>query len=287
MELLGSLPDGATLAYTDGSVLKNPRKASCGVFIPELGVAKGWILRHPSSSFVAELQGIKMALTELYQHELPDIFIITDSKAAIVALRNINSKSHSVVLKIWDMVQNFSGSGSRVSFVWIPGHAGIPGNEEADKLANEAHKNDDIGAITINNQLSSREHVATLKQKSVTSWLNEIKEETTSAIVSQYSSLTPQKWMIHNDRKIHSALIKLRTKHNGLKHNTSRHFHTIDEEDNEADPWCRFGCPKREDEDHLLLDCPQFESHRNKLKSHLADLKGSFSSKILLGLEKN
>ena len=121
--------------------------------------------------------------------------------------------------------------------------------------------------------------VATLKQKSVTSWLNEIKEETTSAIVSQYSSLTPQKWMIHNDRKIHSALIKLRTKHNGLKHNTSRHFHTIDEEDNEADPWCRFGCPKREDEDHLLLDCPQFESHRNKLKSHLADLKVSFSSK--------
>ena len=111
--------------------------------------------------------------------------------------------------------------------------------------------------------------------------------KTTSAIVSQYSSLTPQKWMIHNDRKIHSALIKLRTKHNGLKHNTSRHFHTIDEEDNEADPWCRFGCPKREDEDHLLLDCPQFESHRNKLKSHLADLKVSFSSKILLGLEKN
>ena len=93
--------------------------------------------------------------------------------------------------------------------------------------------------------------------------------------------------MIHNDRKIHSALMKLRTKHNGLKHNASCRFHTIDEEGNEADPWCRFGCPKREDEDHLLLDCPQFESHRNKLKSHLADLKVSFSSKILLGLEKN
>ena len=69
--------------------------------------------------------------------------------------------------------------------------------------------------------------------------------------------------MIHNDRKIHSALMKLRTKHNGLKHNASCRFHTIDEEGNEADPWCRFGCPKREDEDHLLLDCPQFESHRH------------------------
>ena len=41
--------------------------------------------------------------------------------------------------------------------------------------------------------------------------------------------------MIHNDRKIYSALIKLKTKHNGRKHNTSRHFHTVDNEDNEAD----------------------------------------------------
>jgi hypothetical protein len=60
------------------------------------------------------------------------------------------------------------------------GHAGIPGNEEADKLANDSHKNDAIEAQIIDNQLSIREHVALLRQENATNWLNEIKKDSTS-----------------------------------------------------------------------------------------------------------
>jgi hypothetical protein len=44
--------------------------------------------------------------------------------------------------------------------------------------------------------------VARLRKENATNWLNEIKKESTSKMVSQYSSLIPQKWIIHNDRKI-------------------------------------------------------------------------------------
>ena len=39
---------------------------------------------------------------------------------------------------IWVSLRDTNRRGTHITMQWIPGHAGIPGNEEADRIANQA-----------------------------------------------------------------------------------------------------------------------------------------------------
>ena len=63
------------------------------------------------------------------------IHICSDSRAAIAALAKTTSKL-SLEWESTKALEKLIGS-NEVTLVWIPGHHGTPGNEEADKLAKE------------------------------------------------------------------------------------------------------------------------------------------------------
>jgi ribonuclease HI len=63
------------------------------------------------------------------------IHICSDSRAAIAALAKATTES-SLVWKCMQVLEKLSKS-NKVTLMWIPGHQGIPGNEEADRLAKE------------------------------------------------------------------------------------------------------------------------------------------------------
>jgi ribonuclease HI len=64
-----------------------------------------------------------------------NIYIFSDSRAAITALNNfqINSKS------VWDYHQSLVklAEHNRIQLLWVPGHMGIDGNVMADQLARQ------------------------------------------------------------------------------------------------------------------------------------------------------
>jgi ribonuclease HI len=61
------------------------------------------------------------------------IHICSDSRAAIAALEKTAIES-SLFWECMQVLENLSKS-NKVTLMWIPGHQGIPVNEEADRLA--------------------------------------------------------------------------------------------------------------------------------------------------------
>ncbi|KAJ8953324.1 hypothetical protein NQ318_012119 [Aromia moschata] len=61
------------------------------------------------------------------------IQICTDSQAALMAIESSKVKSRLVL--DCKKILNDLASCNRVILTWVPGHSGVPGNEEADRLA--------------------------------------------------------------------------------------------------------------------------------------------------------
>jgi ribonuclease HI len=64
------------------------------------------------------------------------IFIFSDSQATLKALSNPKVTSSLVAECLYALAA--LASLNEVTLVWVPGHCGIPGNEEADRLARQA-----------------------------------------------------------------------------------------------------------------------------------------------------
>jgi ribonuclease HI len=129
--------DFPTHVYTDGSVLDG--SASGSFFFEDSGATDFFRLPFSTSSTTAELVAIREALQRAKADNLGrPLLVIVDSKSALQALYGAGHKSANPLLveDIHDCIRQLDG---KVRFQWAPSHVGIPGNERADQLANQAH----------------------------------------------------------------------------------------------------------------------------------------------------
>ena len=142
--LLKSFASNAVVCFTDGSCQGNPGPAGVGVLMQ---LSEGE--QHTESIYlgqgtnnVAELSAIETALKMVEQHDVPDarpVEILTDSKYShgILTLNWKAKANQALVQRIKQRIKNRG----RVRIHWVAGHAGIPQNERADELANQAIEN--------------------------------------------------------------------------------------------------------------------------------------------------
>ena len=127
--------------YVDGS-LQADGSAACAVFSPTVeppGV-DGWAGRRlpdSSSSTYCELHGLLDAVTLLTEKRLNGV-IICDSKSALLALSSSRPSHDHVVQDILCRLANARDNALVVSFLWVPSHVGLAGNDTVHGLAKAA-----------------------------------------------------------------------------------------------------------------------------------------------------
>ena len=88
------------------------------------------------SSTRAELAAIHEALAATPMEPPPKrLLLCCDSQAAIAAIRGADDSQSTLARGIRDLADRITRSGHQLHFQWVPGHAGLPENEEADRLA--------------------------------------------------------------------------------------------------------------------------------------------------------
>ena len=142
-----TLHNGATvIAYTDGSLMEQGVGAAVVSTLGHQATCIGSPATH--TVYIAELQGIEMALTQIYKSigpatQCPDQthigIIFTDNQAAIQACAAPRRSSGQYILhQISQLAAQLWGHGWNIQLQWLPGHEGVYGNEHADALAKDA-----------------------------------------------------------------------------------------------------------------------------------------------------
>jgi hypothetical protein len=223
------------------------------------------------------------------------VFIGLDNQAVIRALSDQNLKSghflldeiHQVAKALRDKQIRNHGSFD-LQIHWVPGHAGLEGNEIADQHAKEGA----AGRQSLPNKLpillrkplphSASAIKASTKKITRDCWARRWQSSKQYKRIRNYNrSLPSPKFMLATSnipRNTASLIIQLHTNHIALNH----HLHRIGKADSPDCPGCDTGIV--ETIDHVLLECPMYRTARKTLRDRFGTTTlSTFSPLHVLG----
>ena len=252
---LSSLPPSDIQVWTDGSVPSLFGPGSAGVYVTcskcntskYLSFSSGPI----ASSFTAVTFALKQGLVWCTSHlmicKFLSVFFLTDSQSALY----IHSSAPSYLLpeplwNVWSLASCLSNN-TTLGFQWVPGHAGLLGNEKADLLPKtDASQSTDAIPCPL------PPVIAKFRYSQYRNWRRHTSHSHLNFQVPEVSS---EKLLLF--RSIRCELSRLRCHGHSLL--LSSYLHRISRKENSVCSAC--GHPLQ-DLNHLLLFCPASESLR-------------------------
>lgn len=156
--------------YTDGSKCND--RVTAAYYDPQMKVTKCFLLNKITTIYSAECYAIYQALIHIRSRDInvERAVIITDSKSFISTLQNkkLVYNDNYLIYKIKDLLDEMRHKGKVITFIWVPSHRGILGNEKADRAARNLHDEDHVSIMRI----PYTDYNALMKKQIIDLWHN-------------------------------------------------------------------------------------------------------------------
>jgi ribonuclease HI len=149
LSILEQLDTSGVKIYTDGS--KSKDNVGCAIHIPKTKTTKEYKLPKECSIFTAEASAIAAALSHIQVNGYKTSYIISDSKSVLFSLQGnpINPRTNWIIFDIKTRLHKIVKRDKSVTFIWIPSHCNIPGNEAVDEAAKSAAETGELLPLPI------------------------------------------------------------------------------------------------------------------------------------------
>uniref|UniRef100_A0A1Y1L8P1 Reverse transcriptase domain-containing protein n=2 Tax=Photinus pyralis TaxID=7054 RepID=A0A1Y1L8P1_PHOPY len=268
-EILAELSPDVTI-YTDGS--RTEYGVGCSIAIGKIAYA--WSLSPKASIFTAEQYAIWQALRYCeINPNLQSVVIASDSLSSLTSLQNLASAD--ILTKMCqETVIAIASNGTVVTFVWIPAHVGILGNEVADRAAKRAASEIEIDVPEIKKSDQKVYILQRMKELWQQSW-----QENNTFLTQIKPSVVTTSPALNLPRQESVRLHRLRMGHTAITHTYLLK--------GENPPLCDL-CNNAMSVEHILCNCPAQTVQRNlcdvpqNLENCLTDVQGIKSTILYL-----
>lgn len=244
--------------YTDGS--KDSEHQTTGAAFLVKVASNQWISGVKRTSnylavYTVKLIGILLALQWVEEIKPDNVLICTDSVSVLKTLRSFKSSHQDIIFNILHIHSRIVQNGISISFMWIPAHIGIRGNEEVDTLAKQALQKD---IIELQVPLSKSEMKVLIWSKLIEEWQVEWNNGTKGRFLfSILNKVNQNIKCISKSRKEEIIFSRILLGHSNLNS-------TLKIIGKHPNGLCEI-CKVEETVTHVFLDCRRYEQERRAM----------------------
>ena len=239
-----------TAVFTDGSRTgkQGSEKTGAATAQKNEGVwkVKGWHLGYGKTALDAELFALSQALKTALKQTQPTL-VFTDSQSGLELIKQ-GQNLPSIIKEIWKDAEKLKLRGTPTTLLWVPGHEGVKGNEEADKAAKKATKGGKNADPTVS--------------------ILYLREQATKRKAKQKNPFYPALRMMK--KALTSRFLQLKSGHA----KTGSYMKKFKLSDSAKCKWCG---NENENTTHAILHCKKWTKQRKLLMKNLR-IKGIFLS---------
>jgi ribonuclease HI len=244
--------------YTDGSRMAEGTGA--GVYGQSVHRRLSIPLGRHATVFQAVVYAILACAHEIEAQGQPEryVSIYSDSQAALKAIQA--AKTTSPLVRQCQQALNDISARHAVKLYWVPGHAGVRGNETANRLARSSSGQQFIGPEPfwgVSRQNIRKKMKRWTKNQHLALWRGPCSTQRQARVLISGLNLATGARLLSFSRTQTRAVIGLLTGHNTLR----RHLHVMGFS---IDPVCRKCGTEEETSVHILCECEALASLRHR-----------------------